>query len=154
MRFIFENNNIIVYINNDKIDFSLIVKEEIEQFVKELILRLKKKHHKKISGFYKVKVYQNDSYGLILEMEKQPDLDLFPDLIDLKLIIYYDVTIYYETEDYFQIEKCEEIYELNNKYYINILNISKNELFKFIEFGKIIYGETLKNKMKNMKKIK
>ena len=114
---------------------------------------LKKQHHEKISGFYQVKVYQNDMYGIIIEMEKKPDLDLFPDLIDLKIVIYYDVSMYYETEDYFQIEKDEEIYELSNKYYINVKNIRKKELFKLLEFGKIIYGKNLENKLKKMKKV-
>jgi len=144
MKFEFINKDIIVYIPRDIINFNLLIKEEIERFVKDIILRLKKKHNKKISGFYKVEVYQNDTYGLIFDIKKQNDLDLFPDLIDLKLIILYESEMFLELDDYFLLDKYSKVYEYNKKYYIDISLLEEKEILRLLEFSKIIYGEKKK----------
>ena len=142
MKIITKKDRIIIYINKLLIDFNLVIKEEIEDFVKRLVIKLKKY---KISGFYKVDVYQNDNYGLIIDMKKQDSFDFFPELIDLKLYIYYDSEFYLKIEDYFLVKDIKDISFLDGFYYVKVNNLSDLELLSLVEFGEILYGKEVNN---------
>lgn len=133
-----DDDKIVLYVINQKIDFDIFCKEKIESFLKNIIVKLKKKGHK-ISGFYNVNVYQNNNYGFIVEFKKESDLDFFPDLIDLKMNIFYDSDIYLELDDYFLIDRYANKFCLNDKWYVNINNLSNMDLIRLIEFCNINY---------------
>ena len=155
MKIDIHDNNTTIYINKVFIDFDIKEKTELERFIMNIVLKLKKKKNNKLSGFYKAFVYSNNNYGIIIDLIKQDDLDLFPELIDLKLIIFYDSEIYLKTNDYFKVKDLNKYYKYSNNYYINISEINNNELLNLIEFSKIIYGNesyNLKEKL-NIKNI-
>ena len=133
-----DNNKIVLYVINKKVDFDIFSKEKIEEFIKKIILKLRKKDYK-IAGFYNVKVYQNNNYGFIMGLEKESDLDFFPDLIDLKLNIFYDSDFYLEFDDYFFVDKYVDIFRLKDKWYLNIKDLSDKEFIQLSEFGNINY---------------
>jgi len=134
-----ENNNLLMYINNP----DLTTKEEIEDYIKELIFRLRKKQKRNISGFYNVDVYQNNHFGVIIEMQKEDDLDFFPDIIDLKINIKYNANLYVKVEDYFLIKDKEKVYYYKHNYYTDINYLENKELIKLSDFFTIIYGKEL-----------
>ena len=147
------DNDITIYINKVFIDFDIKEKQELERFIMNIVLKIKKKKNNKLSGFYKAFVYINNNYGIIIDLIKQDDLDLFPELIDLKLIIFYDSEIYLKTNDYFKVKDLNKYYKYSNNYYINISEINNNELLKLIEFSKIIYGNESYNLNEKLIKI-
>ena len=116
--------------------------DNINDYMKKLILRLKRKYHIDIYGFYKVNVYKNNKIGMIIDLLKEDDIDFFTDLVDLKIKVYEDSSMYLKFNDYFFEEK-KSIYVINNNYYVDINKLSKKELLSMIEFCKIIYGEEL-----------
>jgi len=134
-----ENNNLLMYINNP----DLTTKEEIEDYIKELIFRLRKKQKRNVSGFYNVDVYQNNHFGVIIEMQKEDDLDFFPDIIDLKINIKYNANLYVKVEDYFLIKDKEKVYYYKHNYYTDINYLENKELIKLSDFFTIIYGKEL-----------
>ncbi|MDD5979550.1 MAG: hypothetical protein PUC23_00375, partial [bacterium] len=104
----------------------------------------------KISGSYNVNIYENKKIGLIIEFIKKESFDFFPDLIDLKLNIFYDSDVYLKLDDYFLIKKYKNIYYNNNNFYIDVTDLIKKDILILSEFGKYIYGknlEKLKNKL-------
>ena len=135
--------NIIIFIPNKLINFNYKEEKDIEKFLKDKIIKLKKKYHKDISGFYNVNVYQNNKYGLIIELIHESDIDFFKDLIDIKVNVYYDSDIYLELDDYFLIEKYKNKYFYNNKYYISIDDIPYIDIIALSDFYKYIYGNKL-----------
>ena len=135
------DDNITLFINKSLIDFDIHIKEDLENFIKKHVLKLKKKGYK-ISGFYKVMVYQNDSYGLIFDMRKEDELDFFPDLVDLKLIIFYDSDIYFAVNDYFLVKDYENI-RVGNYWYVNTKLLKVSDMYKLVEFSKVVYGPYL-----------
>ena len=96
MKIDINNEDIIIIINQSIINFNYKIKEELEEYIKKLILNMRKRYSLKLSGYYKVNVYQNDNFGIIFEINKLDDLDFFPDLIDLKISVIYDYDIILE----------------------------------------------------------
>lgn len=149
MKIIFNSDNFTLYLTKG-ITLEL---ENIKENIKKILMKIKKRYKKNISGFYKVKIYINKNYGSILEFIKEDDLELFKDIIDLKLTINEKAQIYLQIEDPLEIKNLKKIYTSNNKYYVDIDKITKKELYQLIEFSKIIYGETLENIKTNIKEL-
>lgn len=112
----------------------------INDYIKKLLLRLKKKYKMKFTGFYQINIYKNSLIGLIIDIIKEDEEDYFYDLVDLKIKVYENSTIYLEFNDYFFNNK-KKIKNLNNKYYMQIDNIDKSDFLSMIEFGELIYGK-------------
>lgn len=139
MKIIFKDEDLIIYVYKT----NLLEKDEIEDYIKDLIYKLRKSYHKNISGFYDVDIFINERYGFIIEMKKNDDLDFFPDMIDLKMNFHFNSDIFLKFEDYFLINKKNKIYFYLNNYYVNINEFTNEELITLSEFFKITYGNEL-----------
>lgn len=134
-----KNDNFIIYVNKYLINYDMKNRKDIEENIKDLLIRIRKIYKIKLSGYYKIKVYQNDLYGLIFECVKEDDLDFFPDLCDLKVNILYDSKILLESDDFFIFNNNKKTYKKGNKFYINIKDLNELEIIKLSEFCKIKY---------------
>ena len=147
MKLIQNKENFVIYIitpiKNDK--------EDLKKYIKETILKIKRKYKKDISGFYDVEVYTNNKIGMIIELKKEEGLELYQDIIDLNIKIHKEPKIYLEFDDIFIVEKFDNIYTKNNRYYIDADNVDKNTFLKIIEFTNFIYGENLEKLKTNLK---
>lgn len=134
-----KNDNFIIYVNKHLINYDMKNRKDIEENIKDLLIRIRKIYKIKLSGYYKIKVYQNDLYGLIFDCVKEDDLDFFPDLCDLKVNILYDSKILLESDDFFIFNNNKKTYKKGNKFYINIKELNELEIIKLSEFCKIKY---------------
>lgn len=134
-----KNDNFIIYVNKYLINYDMKNRKDIEENIKDLLIRIRKIYKIKLSGYYKIKVYQNDLYGLIFECVKEDDLDFFPDLCDLKVNILYDSKMLLESDDFFIFNNNKKTYKKGNKFYINIKDLNELEIIKLSEFCKIKY---------------
>lgn len=134
-----KNDNFIIYVNKYLINYDMKNRKDIEENIKDLLIRIRKIYKIKLSGYYKIKVYQNDLYGLIFECIKEDDLDFFPDFCDLKINILYDSKILLESDDFFIFNNNKKTYKKGNKFYINIKDLNELEIIKLSEFCKIKY---------------
>ena len=116
--------------------------DDINDYMKKLILKLKKKYHLDIFGFYKVNIYKNNKIGMIIDLLKEDDIDFFTDLVDLKIKVYEDSNMYLRFNDYFFREK-KKVYVINNNYYMDIDKLSNKDFLSMIEFCSVIYGDEL-----------
>ncbi len=151
MKFSIIDEEIKVEIFKSLINFDISCHSEVENYIKQLMLSLKRKGYN-ISGFYIVKVYYNESFGLIIKIIKEDDLELFKELVDLKITIYPKSKMFLEIDDYFLIKNYKDIYLANGKYYIDVNLIKEDDLFKLCEFSKVVLEEDFK-KIKNKKLI-
>ncbi len=134
-----KNDNFIIYVNKHLINYDMKNRKDIEENIKDLLIRIRKIYKIKLSGYYKIKIYQNDLYGLIFECIKEDDLDFFPDFCDLKINILYDSKILLESDDFFIFNNNKKTYKKGNKFYINIKDLNELEIIKLSEFCKIKY---------------
>ena len=134
-----KNDNFIIYVNKYLINYDMKNRKDIEENIKDLLIRIRKIYKIKLSGYYKIKIYQNDLYGLIFECIKEDDLDFFPDFCDLKINILYDSKILLESDDFFIFNNNIKTYKKGNKFYINIKDLNELEIIKLSEFCKIKY---------------
>ncbi len=141
MKITLKDNLIYIFINKKLINESLEKEEEIYGFIKDIVLKLKKKRIQDISGLYNVYVYQNSKYGLILELTKEDEIEFFQDIIDLKVNFIKNSPIYLELEDIFLIKNINKKI-INKKYYVNINDLDEKQFLKLTEFSKIIFGKT------------
>ena len=134
-----KNDNFIIYVNKYLINYDMKNRKDIEENIKDLLIRIRKIYKIKLSGYYKIKIYQNDLYGLIFECIKEDDLDFFPDFCDLKINILYDSKILLESDDFFIFNNNKKTYKKGKKFYINIKDLNELEIIKLSEFCKIKY---------------
>lgn len=134
-----KNDSFIIYVNKYLINYDMKNRKDIEENIKDLLIRIRKIYKIKLSGYYKIKVYQNDLYGLIFDCVKEDDLDFFPDLCDLKVNILYDSKMLLESDDFFIFNNNKKTYKKGNKFYINIKDLNELEIIKLSEFCKIKY---------------
>lgn len=138
--------------NDDKLSVFIIDDKEIDLnnmdvYMKELIIKLRRKYRKDISGFYKVDVYVKDKIGMIIDFNLEEEIDFFRDLVDLKVSLHEDADMFLGFSDYFLFEG-KKVYFFDKKYYVDLDDVSDEEFLRNIEFCEIVYGEEL-NKIKN-----
>jgi len=132
-----EDKKIVLYLYN--YFFSSYQKQSITKEIKNIFIKLIKYYNLEFKGIYNVYVYENTSYGTILEIELEQELLFNRDIIDIKVKILTDKEMYLKTNNYEIIEEYENIYFKDNNYYINIKNVSN--LINILEFIDIIYNE-------------
>lgn len=116
-------------------DFSS--KETIVSFIKVFMNKLKNRLH--LRGFYKVKVFVHEKIGLFLDIIRLDDIE-FSNVLDLRIIVYFDENIFFEVDDYFIIEDFPNIRYFDDKFYC-LIDKNCDQLYKIIEFGRFVYGD-------------
>lgn len=140
------NDDFTLFIQNVKIEDI----DNTKKYIKELILKLKRKYYKDISGIYDVKVYSNKKIGLILDFVKEQEFDFLKDIIDLNVKVYENSKIYLEFEDIFVLDNYDYVYTTDNKYYIDVDYLKTKDFLNLTEFSNFIYGEKLEKIKKNL----
>ena len=134
-------------INNKDIDLN-----NLDMYMKELIIKLRRKYRKDIYGFYKVDVYIKDKIGMIIDFNLEEEIDFFRDLVDLKVVVHEEADVFLKFSDYFLFDK-KKVYFFEGEYYVDIDDVSDKEFLEKLEFCDTIYGEELSNIKDNFKKV-
>ena len=135
---IFINSN---YVGN--VDF--FSKEEIISFIKDIIMKIKKRL--RLNGFYKVKVFPQKKIGMFVELYKLDELE-YSNNLDLRVVVYLDEICFFETDDYFLIEHYNNKRYMDGKFFC-IVDEFFDEILSKVEFGRFIYGKEVINLLNN-----
>ena len=143
--------------NGDKLSVFVIDNKDIDldnldMYMKELIIKLRRKYRKDIYGFYKVDVYVKDKIGMIIDFTLEEEIDFFRDLVDLKVVVHEEADVFLKFSDYFLFD-TKKVYFFEGEYYVDIDDLSDEEFLEKLEFCKVIYGEELSDIKGNFKKI-
>ena len=134
-------------INNKDIDLN-----NLDMYMKELIIKLRRKYRKDIYGFYKVDVYVKDKIGMIIDFNLEEEIDFFRDLVDLKVVVHEDADLFLKFSDYFLFDN-KKVYFFEEEYYVDIDDVSDKEFLEKFEFCDTVYGEELSDIKGNFKKV-
>ena len=137
----------VFFINNKDIDLN-----NLDMYMKELIIKLRRKYRKDIYGFYKVDVYVKNKIGMIIDFNLEEEIDFFRDLVDLKVVVHEEADVFLKFSDYFLFDK-KKVYFFEGEYYVDIDDVSNKEFLEKLEFCDTIYGEELSNIKDNFKKV-
>lgn len=143
--------------NGDKLSVFVIDNKDIDlnnldMYMKELIIKLRRKYRKDIYGFYKVDVYVKDKIGMIIDFNLEEEIDFFRDLVDLKVVVHEEADVFLKFSDYFLFDK-KKVYFFEGEYYVDIDDVSDKEFLEKLEFCDTVYGEELSDIKGNFKKI-
>lgn len=148
MKIISNGDKLSVFVINNK-DIDL---DNLDMYMKELIIKLRRKYRKDIYGFYKVDVYVKDKIGMIIDFNLEEEIDFFRDLVDLKVVVHEDADVFLKFSDYFLFDK-KKVYFFEGEYYVDIDDVSDKEFLEKLEFCDTIYGEELSDIKGNFKKV-
>ena len=143
MKIEIEMEKIIVYLKKEttgKMDFTNI--DYLENYFKELFLKLRDIYNLDIKGFYNVKVYIDELYGMVLELEAE-DIDYgdYYNQIEMRIIPIYTVFLY-QVDDYINNYAIQTILYHDNFYLKIDQNISLKNYYLVMDHAKIVYNNT------------
>ncbi len=108
--------------------------EDIKIFIKMLVLRLRKKYHIALKGYYHLDVYIKKM--IILEFTQ---IDEYEEEVDLNIMIHMTTPILVGFSDYFLIPGKKYFFE--GQYYVPIEEINYE---KYVEFVHLVYNKEAK----------
>ena len=136
------DNNIIVYLRKNvlkNLDFNNL--EMLENYFRELVIKMKNIYNIKIEGFYNIKVYIDNIYGAIIDIEPENIDYCLVNEIEMRISLFHEKFLY-EIDDLYQIPNTK-IIKNGLKYYLNVNNnIEYKNYLEVLENSKIIYKNT------------
>ena len=157
-----DENNIIVFLNKMKVKEKLLLSSTyLEKYFRSLFKILKDKYQINISGYYNVALYQDNLYGVIVDINKEftDYFDYFDNQVDMKIDINKKSLFLYKLNSLSalnnEIYNYSYIYLYNNEIYLKPKkNISQLELGMILENSTIVYKDLCNKVLKYGKKIK
>ena len=129
-----KENNFICYINKYYYNFD---EKTLNNFLMNLIKKIKKKYNIEVYGNYDIKCYIDKSYGIILDIKKEIDeFTKYTRKANLN-IEFIDDKFLFEIDDYFLCKNYKKIIKYNDKYYIELSDYSSI----MEDYNRIIYGD-------------
>lgn len=136
---IIDDNNIIVFLNNELINnIELTNEDKLEKYLKKIFIKLKDIYNLKVYGFYDLYIYKDINYGIVIEIVKD---DLYSDYltqIDMRINIK-NSTFLYKIKD---IDYKGIIYKYRNNLYLEPLNKDYYYIGYLLEHAELIYKNT------------
>ena len=98
-------DSIVLYLSD--MDFSLEENiDELESKFRDIFLKLRNLYNIDIEGYYKIDIYKDMYYGMIVEIKKEEldYFDYFDNQIEMRISIHEENSILYEFDDFFSID--------------------------------------------------
>ena len=133
---------LVIYLKKDLINnINFNVKDELEKYFKYLFNRLNEYYYLEIKGFYNIKVYIDNSYGVVLELKKE-DIDYYDYLdnsVDMRITIINEDFLYRLNDIDIVYKLCSKgkVYKYKNIFIID--KIPSSDYIKYSEFIDVIY---------------
>ena len=106
-----------------------LIKKDINEIVKELLIMIRKKYMYDIYGFYDIDIYDIPNIIKIVHFKKKDEDNYYIKNIDLKINIHKE-DIILSIDDYILLEKYKEKINYNT---ISSSNIKKEDVYKLCE---------------------
>lgn len=141
-----DENCMIIFLNKLYLrELNFDVREDLEEYFKELFLKLKKYYAINISGYYNINVYIDKDYGLVINLNKE-DIeyyDYFDNQIDMRISLK-DSKFLYRIDDPLALPIFNkiEIYFYHGKCYLDFIgDIDNTTMMYLLEFSDIVFDE-------------
>ena len=136
--------NFDVYLRKELLNYNFFDKKELlENYLKNIIKKLKKVYDLKIGGFYNITIYVDKYYGAVFHFEKE-DLDYydcFKESLEIQFVLK-KVEFLYLVDNIMDEFKSDTIVDKNGLIYIKLNKKPTNKNFmNLIEHANIIYDK-------------
>lgn len=142
MRLEILDNIIILYISNlEKTSINFDKIDEVEEYFRNILLRLKEYYYIEVKGAYKIMVYTDKKEGMVFHLEKEEG-NYYDTIHQLEIrMLHEETTFFYEVEDPFSLSlDTLDIYLYQDKIYVKRKTDEKE--YRLYEFGRVIYENT------------
>lgn len=145
-------DSIVLFLSD--MDFSLEENiDMLEEKFRDIFLHLKGLYDIDIEGYYKIDIYKDKYYGVIVEIEKEEFeyFDCFDNQVDMRISIHDDNFLLYEFDDFFSVpeslSKKMQLYIYHDKVYGKLKDfISEIDGSKLQEYSSsVLYGANMKH---------
>ncbi len=150
-----EQNNVVIFLPTPFFSFDFSCKDELEDYFRELFLKLEDHYDFNMSGFYDIEVYEDSYYGAIftIEEEDMPYFDCFDRQVEMSIHISKEKEFLYKIEDPLDLEQgiisCSEFYQYQNQFFLKVKKkLTTASYMRLLEYSTIVYGKKVKNIMK------
>ena len=159
MKLTFQNNEIIIYLNKSyikNIDFQN--KKTLENYLNKILKKIKNKYEIYISGYYNVKIFLSEEYGIIIDIQKE-ELDYpeyFSGEVDMNISVIEDKFLYEVLNINIPkniLKKLEKYKFLDKIYLVSKESLTDIEIGVILENTKIVYGDEAKQIKSKSRKI-
>ncbi len=140
---VIDDDNFDIYVNNKYLDFNNSDEQSLYDYLKKILINIKKKYAVNIFGFYEVDIYKICNIGTLLRFNKKDDDDFIYKTIDLKIVEHDTDEVYLRFDDYFLIKDYKNIKCFDNNYYIRASSIENDDVNRLLEFFDISIDERL-----------
>lgn len=146
----FDEKEMTLFLNKYYSDnLNLDSKAELEQYFKDIFLKIHKYYDITLHGYYNIVLYHDQNYGVIIRILKE-DLDYydyFDKEIDMRIMIDKENIFLYEINDLLDLDKKllrkGILYRYQDKVYLRLFEkIDSYEMGKLLEFTSVIYEDT------------
>ena len=105
------------------------------------IIKILEHHNIKIKGYYDAYIYEDNNYGVVIELiENNLGYDDFNDIIDMRIVVKH-TNFLYKIDDILPIKAKYKLYS-NKDLYMEIIEIDDKNMAYLIENSQIIYKDT------------
>lgn len=155
-----DNLNFTIYLNKlytNRID--LKKKDDLEDYFKNLFLKMKDLYDMPLSGYYIITIYLDKQYGGIIDITKEDleYIDYFGGQIDMRIAILDNIFLY-QVKDIDSLKQQIPygiIYQYKNNFYLELKKQIPDALYlDLLEWSNIVYKENTEIIRKKGKKIK
>ena len=131
-----------IFLNDLEIkNINVASEKSLESTIRGVILRLKSKYDIVLKGLYDVSIFIKEGVSAYIIIEKVNTFLFREKDIDLRIKIIFNSKFYFKTFDYDVVKAFNDVYFYNNEYYTEVSNLE--DINKYIDFGDIIYDDTL-----------
>lgn len=124
----------------DNTDVKELSKDDLSDYIKKIILKLKSMYDITLRGFYEIIVYPNPINNIF----KFTNIDGYTSkTIDLRIIISDEETVYLRTDDFYLVKDYKKVFMDDRYYYIDACDVDFSKNLQFCELFDIILANEL-----------
>lgn len=146
-----DQEKVVIFFPTFSFDVDFSCKDTLEDYFKQLFLKLEARYDVEMKGFYQIKVYQDSYYGSIfdIEAEEVPYLDFLDHQVEMSIQVLKMSKFLYQIDDFLDVAELKDFcncYYYQHHFYVEIINKMPDFMYwKLLEYSKLIYGKKVSN---------
>lgn len=147
-----DQENVVIFLPN--FSFDVLNRDVLEDYFKELFLKLEDCYEIEMNGFYQIDIYMDSNYGTVVKIEGDdiPYLDYFDHSVEMSIHVNKDHGFLYQVEDVLdlpsEVLEKSSFYRYQNDFFLQIdSSVSRSSYIRLLEYSSLVYGEEARKVM-------
>lgn len=141
-----DQEDVVIFLPN--FSFDLLNRDVLEDYFRDLFLKLEDCYEIEMNGFYQIDLYTDSNYGTVVKIEGDdiPYFDYFDHQVEMSIHVNKENCFLYQVEDILdlpsEILEKSSFYQYQNSFFIQLNEaVSKPNYIRLLEYGSLVYGE-------------